>query len=337
MRRAEVGFYFALWYALNIVYNSTSWMGRRRGFRISFSASSSHGVFLRFCASPVVNKQVLNAWPAPLTVGTLQLAVGAAYTASAYSTGLRRRPALSRGDHRTLRRIGVWHALGHLTTTMSLGAGPVSFTHIVKALEPLFSAVLSALLLGQYLPVPVYVTLLPVVGGVGYACLKERAFSWFAFAMAMMANVSFALRAIWSKTTMTSSASSSSQLTPLNTYALVTMAGLWTSIPLALLGEGRQILSSLQSALQQQSAGILVRGVFLSGLYLHLCNEVMFLALGAVHPITLAVGNTIKRVFVMLASILVFRNVVTAQAAVGSTIGIGGVLLYSITKQHYEK
>ena len=75
----------------------------------------------------------------------------------------------------------------------------------------------------------------------------------------------------------------------------------------------------------------------MSGLYLHLCNEVMFLALSAVHPITLTVGNTMKRVFVILASVIVFGNVVTTQVAIGSGIGIGGVLLYSITKQYYEK
>ena len=63
----------------------------------------------------------------------------------------------------------------------------------------------------------------------------------------------------------------------------------------------------------------------------------MYLALGSVHPITLAVGNTMKRVFIMVASVLVFKNVITSQAAVGSAIGIGGVLLYSLTKQYYEK
>ena len=39
----------------------------------------------------------------------------------------------------------------------------------------------------------------------------------------------------------------------------------------------------------------------------------------------------------MVASVMVFRNEITTQAAVGSAIGIGGVLLYSLTKQYYEK
>lgn len=37
----------------------------------------------------------------------------------------------------------------------------------------------------------------------------------------------------------------------------------------------------------------------------------MYLALGSVHPVTLAVGNTLKRVFIIVASLLVFRNPIT--------------------------
>ena len=42
----------------------------------------------------------------------------------------------------------------------------------------------------------------------------------------------------------------------------------------------------------------------------------MYLALGAVHPITLAVGNTMKRVFIMVAAVMVFRNPISLQAGI---------------------
>jgi solute carrier family 35 protein E1 len=62
----------------------------------------------------------------------------------------------------------------------------------------------------------------------------------------------------------------------------------------------------------------------------------MYLALSNVHPVTLAVGNTMKRVFIMVASVMVFHNHITVQAGIGSAVGISGVLLYSLTKQYYE-
>jgi len=45
--------------------------------------------------------------------------------------------------------LAVVHTLGTLFTNMSLGKVAVSFTHTVKALEPFFSVLLSALFLGQ--------------------------------------------------------------------------------------------------------------------------------------------------------------------------------------------
>ena len=60
------------------------------------------------------------------------------------------------------------------------------------------------------------------------------------------------------------------------------------------------------------------------------------MALSNVHPVTLAVGNTMKRVVIMVASVMVFQNQISLQVGIGSAVGISGVLLYSLTKQHYE-
>jgi solute carrier family 35 protein E1 len=108
------------------------------------------------------------------------------------------------------------------------------------------------------------------------------------------------------------------------------------SIPLFLLGEGFSFVDLWKKALEKSTKYELVKGLVVSGLFHYLNNEVMYLALSNVHPVTLAVGNTMKRVFIVVASVLVFRNPITVQAAIGSVIGIGGVLLYSLTKQYYE-
>ena len=41
------------------------------------------------------------------------------------------------------------HTMGNLFTNMSLGKVAVSFTHTIKAMEPFFSVLLSALVLGE--------------------------------------------------------------------------------------------------------------------------------------------------------------------------------------------
>lgn len=50
-----------------------------------------------------------------------------------------------------------------------------------------------------------------------------------------------------------------------------------------------------------------------------------------------AVGNTIKRVVIIVAACIAFRTPMTPLSIAGSTIAVGGTLLYSLVKAHYEK
>lgn len=316
LQRLKIGGYFALWYALNVIYN-------------------------------ILNKKVLNILPAPLTVGAIQFGVGALYAMTLWLTKLRTPPKLTPEGRKISNNIGIYHMSGQLLSMVSLGAGPVSFTHIVKALEPFFSAAVSALVFGKWMKPQVYASLIPVVGGVGYACLKERSFSWLAFWTAMGSNLAFALRAVMSKAAMIGNVGEN--ITSPNLFGIVTWFAFFQSIPVALIGEGFSFLDLWSKATTAVAAseGVeaveasdpmeLTRALIISGLFHYLNNEVMYLALGNVHPVTLAVGNTMKRVFIMVASIIVFRNPVSVQAGIGSAIGISGVLVYSLTKQYYEK
>ena len=72
--------------------------------------------------------------------------------------------------------------------------------------------------------------------------------------------------------------------------------------------------------------------LLLLGLSHYTYNECAFVALSSVHPVTHAVANTIKRVAVIVVSVLYFRNPLTLAGATGSTIAIIGVLLYSLAK-----
>ena len=104
---------------------------------------------------------------------------------------------------------------------VSLGAGAVSFTHIIKASEPVVSAALSAVLLGAVYSPITYLTLLPIVGGVALASLKELSFTWIGFIAAMGSNVSSALRGILAKKTMGGGVGEN--MTEANLYAVLTI------------------------------------------------------------------------------------------------------------------
>jgi solute carrier family 35 protein E1 len=272
-----------------------------------------------------------------LIVGTFQFGIGALYCALVWLSGFRAMPKLTPEGRSAVNSVGLYHALGQLASMISLGAGPVSFTHIVKAMEPFFSAVVSGFYFKKWMKPQVYLTLIPVVCGVGYACMKELNFSWLSFGAAMSSNLFFALRAVMSKLALQSGESAGTNLTPPNMFGMVTVTAFLISIPMALLREGKVFSGLWKTALNTvENQNHFFRSLVVSGLVHYLNNEVMYLALGCVHPVTLAVGNTMKRVFILIASVMVFRNPITVQAGIGSGVGIAGVLLYSLTKQYYE-
>ena len=49
-------------------------------------------------------------------------------------------------------------------------------------------------------------------------------------------------------------------------------------------------------------------------------------------PVGQAVGNTVKRVIIIIAGTIVFNKPLTTNGMIGSAVAIGGVLLYSLVK-----
>ena len=102
-------------------------------------------------------------------------------------------------------RIAVHHTLGQLCTVICLSSNSISYAHVIKAMEPLFSAVASQCILGQKMDVRVYLSLLPVVGGVVWACAGSDEFSWISFLSGMGSNVFFAMQGVVLKEVMDAS------------------------------------------------------------------------------------------------------------------------------------
>lgn len=300
----QVGSYFALWYFFNIGYN-------------------------------IYNKKALNALPLPWTIATLQLAAGIPYVAFLWLTGIRKTPKLSGENVKNILPVAMGHLGTHIGAVISLGAGAVSFTHIVKASEPVVSAALTAACLGTYYSLPTYLSLLPIVGGVALASLKELSFTWLGFAAAMLSNVSSAARAILAKIKMQTPQGENMNET--NLYAVLTIMSFCLLLPVSLLIESpATVKAAWDTAVAAGNTPRYLGTVsVLSGLTYYLYNEVAFLALGKVNPVTHAVGNTIKRVVIIIASVVAFNTPISLLGGVGSAIAIFGTLLYSLAKQKY--
>jgi len=283
----------------------------------------------------IYNKKALNAVPIPYAMSWVQLFTGIPYVCLLWATGLRKTPKLSLNNVKTLVPISLGHLGTHIGGVVAMGAGAVSFTQIIKASEPAVSAVFSMFILGHFYSPQTYATLLPIIGGVALASLKELSFSWISFWGAMLSNVSSALRAILAKKTMGGGVGEN--MTEANLYAVLTILSTILQLPLSLAVEPPSVvIEAVNTAEAKGVESSYIWGVALtSGVFYYLYNEIAFLALGRVTPVTHAVANTMKRVVIIVASVIVFNTPVTPLGGIGASVAILGTLLYSLSKQRY--
>lgn len=72
---------------------------------------------------------------------------------------------------------------------------------------------------------------------------------------------------------------------------------------------------------------------FIAALCFHAYQQVSYMILQRVSPVTHSVGNCVKRVVVIVTSVLFFRTPVSPINGLGTGIALAGVFLYSRVKR----
>jgi len=281
-----------------------------------------------------LGKNAAGASNAHWALSAAQLLVGVLFVVPCWITGLRKAPEMSTENWKEIAPVGLWAALAHAFSVLALGAGAVSFGQIVKAGEPVFAAATNALLLKDIDHPMVYAALLPIIGGVGLASLKELSFSWTALIAASLANQAAALKNVVSKGVM--GKPWAKNLGPQNTYAVVTILALLFTLPFVAIFDFKTFASVYAQVMEMGTGREVVKYSVLSGITFYLYNEASFLALSRLSPVTHSVANTLKRVVIIVASCIVFKTPMSLLGGIGSGIAVLGTLLYSLAKKHYS-
>merc|ERR1719223_881490 len=121
-----------------------------------------------------------------------------------------------------------------------------------------------------------------------------------------------------------------------NLYGILTIIAFIVSFPFAFYYEGPGFMAAWKASTAVVGAPWLIRQMILDGLYYYSYNEVAFIALNQVAPVTHSIANTFKRVAIILATVIVFGNKLTPLGAIGSSIAVLGTLGYSLAKQKYK-
>jgi len=254
--------------------------------------------------------------------------VGSVLALSMWGLRLHKAPKISKDLLLKILPLACVHALGNLLTNVSLGKVAVSFTHTIKAMEPFFSVVLSAIFLGDQPTAAVVASLIPIAGGVALASATEMSFNWAGFLAAMGSNLTFQSRNVLSKKIM----GGEKPLDNINLFSVITILACILTFPVMLLTEGFVLMPATITGLGLDFNFIASRALF-AALCFHSYQQVSYMILARVSPVTHSIGNCVKRVVVICTSIVFFATPVSRLNIIGTALALGGVAVYSQVKR----
>eukprot|EP00238_Polyblepharides_amylifera_P003846 CAMPEP_0196586910 /NCGR_PEP_ID=MMETSP1081-20130531/55884_1 /TAXON_ID=36882 /ORGANISM="Pyramimonas amylifera, Strain CCMP720" /LENGTH=192 /DNA_ID=CAMNT_0041908933 /DNA_START=733 /DNA_END=1311 /DNA_ORIENTATION=+ len=188
--------------------------------------------------------------------------------------------------------------------------------------------------LGEAPTAPILLALTPIVVGVGLASISEVSFNWVGFLAAMGSNLTFQSRNVLSKKLMNGDAKKG--LDNINLFSIITVMSFFILAPFTLFVEGFKIAPSTITSMGLDHTLIFKR-MAIAAFCFHMYQQVSYMILAQVTPVTHSVGNCVKRVVVIVSSVIFFRTPVSLMNGVGTAIALGGVFAYSQVKKMKPK
>ncbi|XP_058962103.2 solute carrier family 35 member E1-like [Pocillopora verrucosa] len=275
----------------------------------------------------VIGKKILTDFPFPVTVAMVQVVSTALYlspTLRVWSVP----PMKSLPKSSLLKLIlplSFGKAFAAITAHVSIWKVPVSYSHTVKATMPVFTVILSRVILGETQSGAVYCSLIPIVGGVMIATATELSFNMVGLLSALLATFTFAVQNIFTKKALRDL-----QLNHLRLLLLMATIASAMLLPTWALYDLRRIILELESG-KEDILWLLVI-LTINGFLNFAQNMVAFTVLSLVTPLSYAVASATKRILVITVSIMFLRNPVSLYNGVGMLAAIFGVFLYNKAK-----
>ncbi|KAJ1406664.1 Sugar phosphate transporter domain [Sesbania bispinosa] len=229
-------------------------------------------------------------------------------------------------DNDSIEGEAVAHTIGHVVATVSMFKVAVSFTHIIKSGDPAFSVLVSRSLLGEAFPMSVYMSLVPIIGGCALDAVTELNFNMIGRRTIYLKtklygsyDMAFVFRNIFSKKGM-----KGMSVSEMNYYACLSILSLLILTPFAIVVEGPMVWVAGWQTVVSQIGPNFVWWVAAQSVIYHLYNQVSYMSLNQISPLTFSIGNTMKRNSVIVSFIFIFHTPVQPINALGATIAILG-------------
>nr|XP_057941624.1 solute carrier family 35 member E2A-like isoform X2 [Doryrhamphus excisus] len=211
---------------------------------------------------------------------------------------------------------------------VSLKNVAVSFAETVKSSAPIFTVIMSRLILGEYTGLWVNLSLFPVMAGLALCTATELSFNMLGFSAALSTNIMDCLQNVFSKKLLSGD---TYKFSPPELQFYTSAAAIIMLIPAWIfLLETPMTEKSGQSF--TFSRDIILLLLFNGGLF-HLQSVTAYALMGRISPVTFSVASTVKHAMSVWLSVIVFSNQITMLSATGTVLVFVGVFLYNKARQ----
>ncbi|KAF9925978.1 suppressor of loss of ypt1 [Linnemannia zychae] len=309
-----------------------------------------------------IGKQIMNQFRYPVTLTFVQF-VFVSFFCFLLGTGFRmttiRRP--TKGILQMTAPLVVFQVVGHVFSSIAISRVPLSVVHTIKALSPLFTVIFYRVILGTTYSKDVYISLVPLTAGVMLACRLSLEFNNLVGLFCALASMLvFVTQNVFTKKILFGNkakqqqlgnkegtrqddsddhgSSNAQKLDKINILFYSSTLAAICMVPIWLYAEGLGLIFPDESGVyhhaQGHSSGFwsVTWLFFLNGVSHFFQNIFAFSVLALTSPVTYSIASLIKRIVVIVASIVYFHQTLGTTQWTGVCLTFWGLWLYNSAK-----
>ncbi|CAF3444215.1 unnamed protein product [Rotaria sp. Silwood1] len=236
-----------------------------------------------------------------------------------YHRSLDKNPMIMKNVYRDMMFIGAFRSVTVILGLIALKYIAVSFVATIKSSSPLFTVIISRIMLGEKTSYWTKFSMIPITVGLCLSSSFELSFNLFGFLCALGTNIFDCLQNVYSKILISGEH---------YRYSAIELQ-FWASL-LACIFQLPLLVYyvDIPLAIKLTSKTLACLYIF-NGLFYHIQSVAAFAIMAYISPITHSVANTIKRALLIWLSIIIFHNPVTFLSGAGTFIVIFGVIIYN--------
>ncbi|KAE8592907.1 hypothetical protein XENTR_v10018914 [Xenopus tropicalis] len=228
--------------------------------------------------------------------------------------------------------VGLMRFVTVVLGLISLKNVAVSFAETVKSSAPIFTVIMSRLILGEYTGMMVNLSLLPVMAGLALCTATELSFNIVGFSAALSTNIMDCLQNVFSKKLLSGD---KYRFSPPELQFYTSAAAVIMLIPAWIFMMDMPLIGKSGKSFHYNWDIIVL--LLIDGVLFHLQSITAYALMGKISPVTFSVASTVKHALSIWLSIIIFGNKITSLSAVGTVLVIIGVLLYNKARQRQRE